>query len=396
MILKILVIGDVGNIFNTIKKFSKSEIYIINFIQDGMGVYTYADNIQTFSSYKIKEQVKKINEIKDNFDICVTMGTGERVAYLADLNYIPYYVGRDIDAPRFIKNSKEEWFDEPLHTLNFIERSFYKKSFENAVKHVAYGWVHEHLKKFTKNGIKMDMEPIDTELFNENIKPIEKEKEKFTFFSPQRMGKPKGTDLLWKALEYCEEDFEILQVEWFDESTSEEIKIKNDIIKSRPEKVQFIPKIKRNDMPKYYNFSDAVIGNLRIGFHELITCEAVLCKKPIVQYANPKFSVIIEEEKIEVPFLPQTKDPREIAKILDRIVKSRTFREDLYEKELSYVRKISNPKKTAEWWDNFLEQTSKECQGIRKNSSKIKIIFRMMTFLIGNRLYVKKIKRILK
>ena len=75
----------------------------------------------------------------------------------------------------------------------------------------------------------MDMEPVDRELFNENIKPLEIEKSKFTFFSPQRMGKPKGTDLLWKALEYCKTDFDILQVEWFDESTDEELNIKKNI-----------------------------------------------------------------------------------------------------------------------------------------------------------------------
>ena len=122
MCTNVLVIGDIGNIFHTISKFSKSKIHVINFMQDGMGSFTYADGVETFSSYKVAEQVKKINEIKDDFDVCVTMGTGERVAYLADLNYIPFYVGRDIDAPRFIKNSKEEWFNEPLHTLNFIER----------------------------------------------------------------------------------------------------------------------------------------------------------------------------------------------------------------------------------------------------------------------------------
>ena len=51
------------------------------------------------------DQVKKINSIKDDFDLCIVMGNGELIAYLCDLNYIAYYVGRDIDAPRFIKNS---------------------------------------------------------------------------------------------------------------------------------------------------------------------------------------------------------------------------------------------------------------------------------------------------
>ena len=58
------------------------------------------------------------------------MGAGERIAYLSDLNYISYYVGRDIDAPRFKKNSKEEWYEEPLHKLNVFERRFYKKTYD--------------------------------------------------------------------------------------------------------------------------------------------------------------------------------------------------------------------------------------------------------------------------
>ena len=87
MCVNVLVIGDIGNIFHTISKFSKSNIHVINFVQDGMGKYTYAEGVETFSSYKVSEQVKRINQIKDDYDICITMGTGERIAYLADLNY---------------------------------------------------------------------------------------------------------------------------------------------------------------------------------------------------------------------------------------------------------------------------------------------------------------------
>ena len=394
MSISVLVIGDIGNIFHTISKFSKSKIHVINFVKDLMGEQTYAEGVETFSSYKVSEQVEKINQIKDNYDICITMGTGERIAYLADLNYIPFYVGRDIDAPRFIKNSKEEWFDEPLHKLNFLERRFYKNTFDNAIRHIAYGWVFEHLKKFTKNGIKMDMEPVDRELFNENIKPLEIEKSKFTFFSPQRMGKPKGTDLLWKALEYCKTDFDILQVEWFDESTDEELNIKKTLIDTKPKNVKFIPKIKRTDMARYYNFSDAVIGNLRIGFHELVTCEAVLCKKPIIQYANPEFDVLVNKKEITVPFLPTSRDPKEIAKVIDKIVESELFRNNLYQEELEYVEKISDPKEVAKWWDEFLEGIADSHKGIRKNSSKMSIMFRSALFLIGNRLYFRKIMKI--
>ena len=98
MVLNILVISDVGNYFKTVSKYvKKSKIHIINFPKDGAGVYTYDENYELFENYKVKEQVKKINKIKNDFDLAVVMGAGERIAYLSDLNYISYYVGRDID-----------------------------------------------------------------------------------------------------------------------------------------------------------------------------------------------------------------------------------------------------------------------------------------------------------
>jgi len=183
LVFNILVIADVGNYFKTISKYVKnSKIHIINFPKDGAGIYTYDENYELFENYKVSDQVKKINQIKENFDLAVVMGTGERIAYLADLNYVSYYVGRDIDAPRFIKNSKESWYKEPLHSLNFFERRFYKKTFDFAIAHIAPTWVFEHLKKFSGNNIKMDLKPIDLTLFNDNSELRLKKNEKFTFF----------------------------------------------------------------------------------------------------------------------------------------------------------------------------------------------------------------------
>ena len=263
MVLKILAIGDVGNYIKTLSKFTKkSEIHIINFPKDGAGIYTYDENVELFENYKVVDQVYKINQIKNKFDLCLVMGTGERIAYLSDLNYIAYYVGRDIDAPRFVKNSKEEWNDEPLHTLNFLERFFYKLAFKNAIGHVASVWVFEHLKRHTKNGIRLDRKAIDPSIFQGSFNPLEKQKEKFTFFCPQRIERFKGTDILWKALEYCKTDFEIHQVEWFGETNDEEKNFKKFMLSNIPSQVKLIPMIKRNDMKRYYNFADAVIGNM--------------------------------------------------------------------------------------------------------------------------------------
>ena len=177
MVLKILVIGDVGNYLKTISKYVKnSKIHIINFPKDGAGIFTYDEDFDLFENYKVIDQVKKINEMKHEFDLALVMGAGERIGYLADLNYVSYYVGRDIDAPRFVKNSKESWYNEPLHRLNFFERRFYKKTFDFAIAHVAPTWVFEHLKKYPGNNVKMDLKPIDLTLFGNKNEPLVKEK----------------------------------------------------------------------------------------------------------------------------------------------------------------------------------------------------------------------------
>ena len=397
MVINVLAIGDVGNIISTLSKFTKkSKIHLINFHKDGAGVFTYNEDVETFENYKVKDHVEKINSIKNNFDIAITMGTGERIAYLADLNYIPFYVGRDIDAPRFEKNSSEDWSEEPLHKLNFLERRFYWNSFNSAIVHVAYGWVFGHLKKYTKNGIKLDMVPIDTTIFHPRVTPIKKEKKKFTFFSPMRMEKFKGTNLLFDALKICKSDFEIIAVDHFGEATKEEIEFKNKLLANMPKQVKLIQPVKRSEMPRYYTFADAVLGNFYLGMSELVTLESVMCGTPVIQYSDENKEIIVNDEKLKLPFLPHSKNPKEIAKIIDNFVESPQFRIESYNQQLEFVKKTSDPNKCAEWWDNLFENMIKRHKSIMKNSSKFSMKLRMLNFLIANRLYFYKLKKIFK
>ena len=396
MVLNILVICDVGNYFKTVSKFvKKSNIHIINFPKDGAGVYTYDENYELFENYKVIDQVEKINKIKKKFDLAVVMGAGERIAYLADLNFISYYVGRDIDAPRFIKNSKEPWYKEPLHKLNFFERRFYKKTFDFAVAHIAPTWVFEHLKKYQGNNIKMDLKPIDLGLFNDNLESLEKKKEKLTFFCPQRLGIPKGTDILWKALEYCKADFQILQVDWRDTGTDEENRTSLKLKENLPSQVKLIPMIKRKEMPNYYKWCDAIIGNLKIGSFEYVELEAVMSKKPVINFTDKKIKIIYDEKEIESPFIPKDNDPEKIAEVIDKFVQSKQFRENIFEKEYEFVQKISDPEKAVKWWDSLFEKLIKEYPSINRKSSKIDVRLRMISFLVANRLYFNKIKKII-
>ena len=391
MTVSILAIGDVGNILATLRKFTKTKIHIINSPKDDAGIFTYDDNYELFENYKVLDQVKKINGIKNNFDLCITMGIGERIAYLADLNYISFYVGRDIDAPRFIKNSREPWFNEPLHTLNFLERRFYRRAFDSAVAHVGGRWILPHLKKHSKKYIRLDRVIIDPTLFSDATKPIDRKKEKFTFFCPQRMGLGKGTDILWDAIKYCKTDFDIIQVDWRDMGTDEERKTSLKIRESRPKQVKLIPMIKRNEITKYYAWADAVIGNLRTGYFESIELESVICKKPVINYADKSIQCILENKHLESPFVPTTNEPKQIAEIIDRVVESKNFRDDLLKKEREFVLEIANPEKFAQWWDSFFEQMATKHKSINRNSSKFALKLNLILFLIGNRLYSKKI-----
>ena len=396
MVIKVLAIGDIGNYLVTISKYvKKSKIHIINFVKDGTGKFTYDENYELFENYKVIDQVKKINEIKKNYDLALVMGTGERIAYLADLNYISYYVGRDIDAPRFIKNSKEPWYKEPLHKLNFLERRFYKKTFDFAITHIAPTWVFEHLRKYSSKCIKMDRRPIDLTLFEKVSTASSKKKEKFTFFCPQRMGISKGTDILWKALRYCKTDFKILQVDWRDTGTGEENKTSLRLRENLPSQVELIPMIKRKDMPSYYCRADAVIGNLIIGSFEYVELEAVICKKPVISFTDKSFKIILEGIELQSPFLPESNDPKIIAKIIDKIVLSEDFRETLYQQEYEFVKEITDPVKAAEWWDSLFEESIRKFGSINRKSSTISVKFRMLLFLIANRLYYKKIKKLI-
>jgi len=397
MVIKVLAIGDIANVMKSLSKITKkSKIHIVNFPKDGAGIFIHDDNVDRFLSWKVKEQVEYINKIKNNFDICIVMGVGERIAYLADLNYIAYYVGRDIDAPRFVKNSKEQWFKTPLHKLNFLERKFYYDSFKNAIQHVTGRWVYPFLKKFDKNGIRMDMMYVDSTIFSDRKKMLKQEKTKFTFFCPQRMGTPKGTDLLWKALSLCKTNFEIIQVNWFDESNEEELKIKEKLLEKIPFQVKLVPMIKRSNMINYYNFADAVIGNMHGGYTELVELEGIMCKKPVLQYQSKKMTMIIKNKEILPPFYPLSNNPKDIAKAIDKIVESKEFREQLVIQQSEFIKDFSDPDFIGEWWDNIFEKNSNETKSIRKNSSKMSIKFRMLLFLIGNRLYWQKMKKLIK
>ena len=213
MTIRALAIGDTANNIAVLKKFvKKSKIHSINFSRKGAAIFTYANDSEFFDSLKISKQVKYINKIKKNFDICIVMSwAGARIAYLAGLNYIMYFVGGDIMTPPFVKNARLNYLNEPIRTLNFLERQFYRNVFSCAIACVTSTEAYFNaLKKFRNDAIRIDRIAVDSTIFNENVLPIDRKKNKFTFFSPQRNGLEKGMDTVWDALPLCRSDFEVI------------------------------------------------------------------------------------------------------------------------------------------------------------------------------------------
>ena len=393
MTLKILAIGDSTTNIYLMKKFAKDfEIHIIDFPKKGVDkISTYQDQVEYFDSLLMSKQVKKINEIKNNFDLCIaTPWAGARIAYLAGIKYIMYFVGNDITTPPFSKDNKN---------YNSLEKYFYKKIFDNAIECIAP--MHEYfdpLKKLRNNAIRMDRMFVDTDIFNEKIKPCKLTKKKFTFLSAQRFGTEKGTEKIWEAIKLCKTDFEILQVKWFIEESSHTVQeidqlgeINKKLVDEMPNKVRFIPLIKKEELGRYVIASDAIMGQMRSGIQGGIERDAAYCKKPVLCFTDPNQPIIIDGEEIIPPFLPQSNTPQEIAKIIDKVVESKQFRDDLAEKEYEYIKKLSDPELVTKDWEEIFKNILKKNKNLKLNLSIFEILGNYFILKLEKK-YIKKFR----
>ena len=373
--MKILAIGDTADNIFTLKKFAKkSAIHLITFPRKQDALFTNLDgDTEFFDSLLITKQVKKINSIKHNFDLCIVMTwAAARIAYLADLNYIMYFVGDDIRTPPFEKKPRLSYLNQPAFKRNLIERNFYGKIFHSAIACVTTGHeLYQILKQYRADAIRVDRIAVDVKLFNENVKPIDLPKNKFVFLSAQRFSLEKGMDIIWQALKLCKSDFEVWQVKWFIQNTEEERLANEQLMSDVPPQVKFIPLIKRDELARYFVFADAILGQMRSGAQGAIERDAILCKKPVITYTDPDRPMFLDGKEVVPPFLPRSKDPQELAKLIDKIVESKEFREKLASKEYEFVKNLSHPDYVIAEWEQIFEKYVAQCKGITKKTSSI-------------------------
>jgi glycosyltransferase involved in cell wall biosynthesis len=394
--MKILAIGDTADNSISLKKFVKnSQIHLITFPRKQAELFTLSDDVERFDSLLISKQVKKINQIKDQFDLCLVLTwSAARIAYLADLNYIMYFAGGDITEPPFEKMPKSPFLEKPIHNRNFFERYFYRKIFDNAVYCItATEEYFEKLKSFRKDAIRLDNVFVDTTIFNDKIEPINVNKKKFTFLSAQKFGLEKGFDLIFEALKYCKTDFEILQVEWFTQRTEEEKKRVKKLLEKIPNQMKFIPLIKRNELGNYFRSVDAILGQMRAGVLGGIERDASFCKVPIICYIDQSKPMIVNNEKVIPPFLPKSKNPMELAELIDNIVESKDFRDKLAHDEFEYSKRLYDPEVAAKAWEDVFIKIGKKYSSINKKSFKIKkVLENKIVEYAENLIYKKKMK----
>jgi len=378
---KILGIEENVNSINDIKKYAKKfHIDLVNIPHKNQFLMN-KNQIKFFKTKTSLSQLKELNQIKQEYALCIVSSwRGARLAYLANMNYIINFVGNDIRIPPFEKNSKTTYFSEPVNNLNFLQRKFYKSVFDNALGCVAASdETFPFLKKFREDGIRIDRTIVDTEIFNHKVLPKNVKKEKFTFFCPQRIGLEKGTDILWNAIKECKTDFEVIQCEWFDDTSKEASKKSKDILKGKPSQVKLIPKISREDIPKYYAAYDGILGEMRLGILNNIEREAAFFKKPIICYYNRDMRYWIDKKWVSAPFSPNSNDIKSIVEIIDKVVESKEFREDLIKTQFDFISDYANPNKATEEWENVFEQFIKKCK-----KSKIKEFYRRFFYVISH------------
>ena len=390
MVISVLGMEENVNSINDIRKFVKrTKIQQVN-IPHKNNFLIDNDEIEFFKSLDVMEQLQKIKEMKNEIDIClVSSWSTARLAYMADLAYIIYFVGNDIRIPPFVKHSRPEYFEQPVTNLSFLQRRFYKNVFENAVTCVAAGdESFTKLKKFRDDGVRIDRTIVNTKMFNPEVIPKNIKKDKFVFFCPQRIGIEKGTDILWKAIPLCKSDFEVLQVEWFDD-TSEEASIRSHkLLDIKPDNVKLIPKIPRKQIASYIVASDAVLGEMRLGLLNNIERESAACKKPVICYYDQKYEYLIDGIRVKTPFKPNSNSPEVIADLIDQVISSNAFRDKLALSEYEFVSEYANPDKAGEEWDKIIEKSLKLFR--KNNSSNLRSFLRTMFYKISHKMFAKK------
>jgi len=357
--LKILFVHDSSSNAFLFQKFFPGHIDAIYF--SSHDVISQVKNPLFFVKDGIESQINQVKKLAKEYDVLLCYGwPAAAICYLAEVNYGMVFFDAYIDPEYRIRKKVS-----PIKEL--ILQDIYKNALECATFAVA-GLPHdaEILKKYRKD-TKIIFQLIDEEMFHPNVKKIGLEKEKFMFFSPQRIDPDKRQHIMWDAIRLTKSDFIVLQTDWGIGEYYEKM------IETKPEKVKIIPKIKRENMVNYFVSVDALLGQISKTSVGSIEREAALCNIPVFCYAPDSFSD-------NDPIYKESLEPEKIAKYIDKIVQDKDFREKLKKTQNEWVKKTFNNTNGIRQWNQIFENAANN-KKIYKTKSYHKSLINLITFI---------------
>jgi len=338
--LKILLVHDSASFAFILQKHLPADVSAIYY--SSHDAISQVKDPLFFVKNGVKSQIRQIKELSRKYDVFLCYGwPAAAICYLAGVNYGMVFFDAYIDPEYRIRKKLS-----PIKEL--ILQDLYKSAIECATFAVA-GLPHdaEILKKYRPD-TKIIHQLIDENMFNSNVKKIDLGQDKFTFFSPQRIEPDKGQLIMWDAIRLTKSEFIVLQTDWGSGEYYEKS------LATKPDKVKIIPKVKRENMPNYLVSVDALLGQISKTSVGSTEREAALCNTPVFCYAPYSFS---END----PVYKESKEPRDIAEYIDRMVTDKNFRDELRKKQGEWVRSTFDNKKTIkQWLDVFEEATNKK------------------------------------
>lgn len=349
--LKILIVNDFASVGYNLKNYLQMKVDIIYFHKDP--VISLVDNPQFFINDNLLTQVKQIKDLSNKYDLFICFGWfASAICYLADVNYIIYFVDAYID-PKY-----RIWKKMPFYKKIFFSELF-KDSLKYATKIIACDPNNASILRNYRSDIEVSYPMIDPQMFNSNVKKIDLDENKFVFLSPQRIEKDKGQLIMWEALNQTKSDFIVLQTDWGTGKYYEQV------ILNKPEKVKIIPKIPREKIPSYYVSCDSVLGQISPTTCGGVEREAILCGVPVFCYPQCGFT---EDD----PFYKKSRNPKEIAVYIDKIVEDKNFRAELKSRQKEWITKVFDNRKLSSDIKKILSDAGKI------NREKSKLIYRII------------------
>jgi hypothetical protein len=128
-------------------------------------------------------------------------------------------------------------------------------------------------------------------------------------------------------------------------------------------------------MASYYVSVDALLGCISPAYAPGIEREAILSKIPVFCYAPIGFTN-------NDPFYTKSKDPKDIADYIDKMVTDKEFRNNLISEQSTWIKNTFDSHKLSEqWMDVFNEALTRTNH--YKTKIKFKIIYKILKFF-GN------------